>query len=101
MKDVADRAKKQHIKTAIATITPFGGSSEEREEVRQRVNQWIRENTKFDLVIDLDQTLADPQYPSQLLHTYDSGDKAHPNDEGNKAIANAIPLSFVSPELRT
>ncbi|MFS0728399.1 GDSL-type esterase/lipase family protein [Paenibacillus sp. 1P07SE] len=101
IKELADRVnrKQQQINMAIATITPFGGSAyftKEREQVRQKVNQWIRANTNFDLVIDLDQTLTDPQNPSQLLHTYDYGDKAHPNDEGNRAIANAIPLSFLN-----
>lgn len=97
LNEMIDRTKKQHLKVAICTVTPFGKShffTDEREKVRQEVNQWIRSNAQTDLIIDLDRTLADPQEPTQMLHIYDSGDKAHPNDDGNKAIAEAIPLSF-------
>lgn len=98
MEEVANRAKQKQVKTAISTITPFGGSAfftDKREEVRQKVNHWIRSNTAFDRIIDLDQTLADPKKTSQLLHTYAAVDKSHPNDDGNNAIAQTIPLSFL------
>ncbi|MGG3622141.1 SGNH/GDSL hydrolase family protein [Bacillus gobiensis] len=97
MKEVATKAHYRNLRIFIGTIVPFGNTdyySEEKEHVRQDVNKWIRSNEIFDGVIDFDQALADPQIPNQILPEYDSGDHLHPNNEGYKALAYAVPLSF-------
>jgi lysophospholipase L1-like esterase len=38
--------------------------------------------------------IRDPSDPTRLLPAYDSGDHAHPNDIGYRAMADAIDLSL-------
>lgn len=97
IKEVASKLHHQNIQVFIGTITPFENShyfSEAKEQIRQKVNAWIRSNSIFDGIVDFDQVLADPQMPNQLFAAYDSGDHVHPGDDGFKAIAHAIPLTF-------
>ena len=64
------------------------------EVVRNALNQWIRTTKVFDGLIDFDLATRDPQYPTQLLEKYNSGDMVHPNDTGYKAMADAIDLTL-------
>lgn len=62
------------------------------EDLRQTVNDWIRTGDAFDGVIDFDRALRDPANPAALDPAYDSGDHIHPNDDGMKAMSDAIDL---------
>jgi len=62
--------------------------------IRQEVNSWIRENHVFDGFIDFDIALRDPKNNVRLNPSYDSGDHLHPNDAGQKAMADAINLKL-------
>ena len=66
----------------------------EKEIVREKVNDWIRNSVEFDAVIDFDEVLRDPSHPARLLPAYDSGDHLHPNDAGCIAEGNAVPLAL-------
>jgi len=55
---------------------------------------WIRTSKAYDAVIDLDKVLRDPAHPTRIQPAYDSGDHAHPNDAGYRAMAEAIDLSL-------
>ena len=68
------------------------------EATRQAVNEWIRTSKAYDAVIDFDKVLRDPSHPSRLRLAYDSGDHAHPNDAGYRAMADAIDLSLFRDE---
>ncbi|PTM58612.1 SGNH/GDSL hydrolase family protein [Desmospora activa] len=97
MKEVATKVQQRNLRIFIGTITPFAHSdyySEDKEAIRQKVNQWIRSNEIVDGIIDFDQALANPQTPNKIHPAYDSGDHLHPNDEGFKAFAYAVPLSL-------
>lgn len=59
---------------------------------RQAVNHWIRNSKAYDAVIDFDKVLRDPSHPTRILPAYDSGDHAHPNDAGYRAMADAVDL---------
>lgn len=80
-----------------ATILPYGRNNpwtEEREKIRQQVNDWIR-NTKpedggYDSCIDFDKVMKDPNEEKNLLIDYDSGDGIHPNSNGYKNMASAF-----------
>ena len=74
------------------TAPPVTFYSPEKEIVRQRVNDWIRSSGEFDDVLDFDVVLRDPNHPTRLLPSYDSGDHLHPNIAGYIAAGNAIPL---------
>jgi lysophospholipase L1-like esterase len=97
---LVQRARAQGFKVFGATITPFGSNTTtgvftpENEAKRQAVNRWIRTGGAFDGVIDFDATVRDPANPARLLGLYDA-DGIHPNDEGNRAMANAINLSML------
>jgi len=90
-----------------APLLPFGGSSyydAAHEQDRRAVNQWIRECSGFDAVLDLDAVVADPAHPTRLLAAHESGarDHLHLGPAGYQAMADAIDLSlFVDPFPRT
>jgi lysophospholipase L1-like esterase len=91
------RAHTHHIRVFGATILPYQGAgyfSSVGEADRQTINQWIRTSGAFDAVIDLDAATRDPQRPTQLAPTADSGDHLHPGDVGYKAMADAIDLKL-------
>jgi hypothetical protein len=75
---------------------PFfdGFYSPEKEKARQEINIWVRSGGEFDGVIDFDEVLRDPNRPTHISSSYDSGDHLHVNDKGNVAQGTAIPLTF-------
>ncbi|WP_202869408.1 SGNH/GDSL hydrolase family protein [Kribbella caucasensis] len=77
------------------TLTPVGGSfvfTEEKEAVRQQVNEFVRSSGEFDGVVDFDAATRDPAEPTRLQAAYNGGDGLHPNDAGNLAMGNAADL---------
>jgi lysophospholipase L1-like esterase len=83
-----------------ATLTPGDGSkylTPEMEQIRQQVNLWIRGSGAFDGVIDFEKAVADDASPPHLRPAFDSGDHLHPNDNGYRAMGQAIPLSLFAP----
>lgn len=99
-RQVIARAHAGGIDVYGATLTPFedntfaGFYSPEKEALRQKVNEWIRNCGEFDAVIDFDKALRDPAHPTRMLPAYDGGDHLHPNDRGTRAMANAVPLEL-------
>jgi lysophospholipase L1-like esterase len=96
-KQIADQAHQHGIKIIGATLTPYGGagySSDTGEQVREAVNDWIRNSGTFDGVIDFDKITQDPQNPTHFNPAYDSGDHLHPKDEGYKAMGEGIDLTL-------
>jgi lysophospholipase L1-like esterase len=97
------RAHLHGLRILAATLTPFedtyqgrpleGFYNPEKEEVRLAVNSWIRKSGAFDDVIDFDAVTRDPNRPSHLQATFDSGDHLHPNDAGYEAMGSAIDLN--------
>jgi lysophospholipase L1-like esterase len=91
------RARPHGLRIIGCTLTQFGGTfvfTEESERMRQDVNRWIRGSGEFDAVVDLDVATRDPAEPTRLRTAFDSGDGIHPNDAGNKAIADAFDLEL-------
>lgn len=85
------------IKVYGAPILPFGTSdyySEASEEVRTKINNWMRStDSKLDGIIDFESAVADPQNPKNILEEYTHKDGLHPYD-GYEAMANAIDLNM-------
>ncbi|WP_110945622.1 SGNH/GDSL hydrolase family protein [Streptomyces avicenniae] len=93
---LADEARAAGLHVAGATLTPFDWNRAESvrlERVRQQVNARIRAGEVFDVVLDFDRALRDPNRPHRLLPRYDSGDGLHPSDEGFRAMSAAVDLS--------
>jgi lysophospholipase L1-like esterase len=97
MKEIIEKTHDQGLKIYGGTLTPYkesGMYTEEGEETRQEVNDWIRTSGEFDGVIDFDKALRDPEDPERYLPEYDAGDHLHPNDAGYKVMAEAVDLSM-------
>jgi lysophospholipase L1-like esterase len=91
------RAHLHGLKIAGGTVMPTRGLpiyTDEGEAMRQEINQWIRTSGRFDAVIDFDAATGDPADPLRLLPAFDPGDHIHPNDAGNRAMAEAIDLEI-------
>ncbi|MDQ9950818.1 MULTISPECIES: SGNH/GDSL hydrolase family protein [Acinetobacter] len=102
-KGVVDEAHRQGIQVIGATLLPFSGAlpntpldnyyQPNKDQLRQRINHWIRTSHTFDGVLDLEQGLKDPKHPDRLNPIYDSGDHLHPNDRGNQQMANLVDIN--------
>jgi lysophospholipase L1-like esterase len=105
-RQLIERAHEQGLKIYGCTLNPVEGFllpgtplpvfSPAGEVKRQAVNAWIRMSGEYDGVIDFDQVLRDPNAPTKILPSLDSGDHAHPTDAGYKALADAIDLKLFS-----
>ncbi len=98
LQQILECAHQHGIRVFGATLTPYEGSdyySEDGEETRQAVNQWIRSSGAFDGVFDFDAAVRDPNHPSQFREGYHSGDHLHPSAMGYKAMANAVDLTLL------
>lgn len=103
---VVREAHKQGIQVIGATLLPFSGAlpntpldnyyQPNKDQLRQRINQWIRTSHTFDGVLDLDNGLKDPKHPDRLNPIYDSGDHLHPNDRGNQHMAELVDLDQIT-----
>jgi len=102
---VVREAHQQGMQVIGATLLPFSGAlpntpldnyyQPNKDELRQRINQWIRTSHTFDGVLDLDNGLKDPKHPDRLNPIYDSGDHLHPNDRGNHHMAELVQLDQI------
>ncbi|EML7990785.1 SGNH/GDSL hydrolase family protein [Stenotrophomonas maltophilia] len=102
---LAEQAHRRGLRILGATLTPFAGAlpgtplddyyQPEKEALRQQLNAWLRSDSPFDAVIDLDAALRDPADPSRMAAAYDSGDHLHPGDAGNRAMAEAVDLEVL------
>ncbi|WP_162174015.1 SGNH/GDSL hydrolase family protein [Hyphomonas polymorpha] len=97
---IIQRAHTRGIRVIGATLTPDLGSpfpgyaTEEKDVIRNEINEWIRNSGAFDAIIDFDTAVRDPENPAYLLKAYDAGDRIHPSDAGYKAMAAAIDLDL-------
>lgn len=102
---LAEQAHRRGLRILGTTLTPFAGAlpgtplddyyQPDKEALRQQLNAWLRTDSPFDAVIDLDVALRDPADPSRMAAAYDSGDHLHPGDAGNRAIAEAVDLEVL------
>lgn len=97
--ELIDVAHQHGVRVIGATLQPDKGAgyyTEQGNEVRKAVNDWIRTSGAFDGVADFDKALLDPSDPDRMLPLYDSGDHLHPNNAGYQAIADSINLRLLT-----
>ena len=92
-------AKARGLRVIGVTIPPrhdaeFGWQSDTMDNVRFKVNWWIKHNAGYDAVLDADAVLRDPSDRTRLRAAYDSGDHRHPNRAGLAALAAAADLEW-------
>ncbi|MEV4544814.1 SGNH/GDSL hydrolase family protein [Micromonospora echinaurantiaca] len=101
LRQINQQVKARGLRSLVATLTPYEGHGNpgvwtpEKEATRQAVNAFLRGSGEFDGLLDFDRVLRDPAQPGRLLPAYDSGDHIHPNDAGNQAMADAVPLRLL------
>lgn len=105
---LATRAHARGLRILGATLPPFAGAlpgtplddyyAADKDALRRQLNAWLRTDSPFDAVIDLDAALRDPAAPSRMAADYDSGDHLHPGDAGNRAMAKAVDLQLLLPD---
>ena len=100
-----EQARSRGVRVIGATLTPFEGAlpdtpldnyyHPDKEALRQKVNEWIRHGDAFDAVIDFDAALRDPIHPTRMNGSFDSGDHLHPNDDGNRVMAETVDIDMM------
>lgn len=99
---LARQAHGRGLRILGSTLPPFAGAlpgtpledyyAADKDALRRQLNDWLRSDSPFDAVIDLDAALRDPADPSRMAPAFDSGDHLHPGDAGNRAMAEAVDL---------
>ena len=98
---LARRAHEADLAILTATIGPFAGaiypgvSTPEGLAIRREVNEWIRTTDVVDAVFDVARAVEDPDAPDHIRPDLDGGDGMHLNDEGARAMAEAVDLQTV------
>lgn len=102
---LAEQARRRGVRIVGATLPPFAGAlpgtplddyyQPDKDTLRRQLNAWLRTDSPFDAVIDLDAALRDPADPSRMAVAYDSGDHLPPGDAGNRAMAEAVDLEIL------
>lgn len=98
LKWYVDQAHALGLSVYIGTLLPIEGwrtYAPFREELKNQVNEWIRLTDGFEGCIDFDLAVQDPDHPAAFKAGYDSGDHLHPSGTGYKAMADAVPKSFL------
>nr|WP_296430811.1 SGNH/GDSL hydrolase family protein [Roseovarius sp. BRH_c41] len=106
---IAAKARIHGVRLIVGTVPPFRGAlpgtpmeatywSAAKDTLRSEFNDWLRKTDLIDGLVDFDAVLRDPDEPSRLRPSFDSGDRLHPGDVGNKAMAAAISLELLKGE---
>lgn len=102
LEEIVGRARAQGLTVIGTTIiprnpTPRGGLppelgfGPERNARRHAINEWARNSTELDALIDFDAVTKDPDAPDFIYPPYDC-DGIHPNVFGYAAMGRAIDL---------
>lgn len=98
LKWYTDQAHSLGLSVYIGTLLPIEGwrtYAPFREELKNKVNEWIRQADGFEVCIDFDLAVHDSTNPAAFKAGYDSGDHLHPSSAGYKAMADAVSLRFL------
>ena len=85
-------AKAMGLKVWSGTLLPIYGwrtYNEQREQMRQTFNEWLRTSPIFDGCIDFDAAVRSNTNPRAFADGFDSGDHLHPSDRAYEAMAQA------------
>lgn len=95
-KTMITKAHDKGIQVYMSTILPFKGngyySANEgpiREQIRQKVNEWILNESQADEVIDLAKEIASDTDPEKMAEQY-KNDYLHPNVKGYAYIGELV-----------
>lgn len=92
-------AKHLGLKVWSGTLLPIYGwrtYNEDREAMRQELNQWLRTSPLFHGCIDFDKAVRSNDNPKAFADGYDSGDHLHPSERAYEAMAQAAYQSLLN-----
>lgn len=87
------QCRERNLEVIGCTITPFGEyltGNDRTCQIRNEVNNWIRESKEFDAVIDFAKAVSSGENPDRYIPEYDSGDHLHPSAAGGETMAAAF-----------
>jgi lysophospholipase L1-like esterase len=77
------------VPVVLVTVPP-GNFDPDREQDRQELNAWVRQQAPVEHVVDADVLLRQPGSPSRLDPLYDIGDAIHLTPVAERVLANAF-----------
>ncbi|MCD8067572.1 MAG: GDSL-type esterase/lipase family protein [Lachnospiraceae bacterium] len=104
VKDLVAQLRNQNVRVVGHTMTPRKGYTfgkkytQEAEGLRQEINAWLRSCNLFDLLVDTDAILRDPNAADVILEGLHQGDHLHPNEAGGQKIADGYDLQKLTGE---
>lgn len=109
--DLTEGVKQIYVKHARAlglrvwsgTLLPILGwrtYTEERDQLREAFNEWLRTSPLFDGCADFDKAVRDVRNPRAFAQGYDSGDHLHPSEAAYQAMARCALDTVVSQQNR-
>lgn len=90
-------AKALGLKVYGGTLLPIYGwrtYADFREELKNRFNDWLRDEADLDGCVDFDLAVRDAEFPAKFREGFDSGDHLHPSKEAYQAMADVVPIEF-------
>lgn len=94
----ADTAHDMGFKIFGGTLLPVFGwrtYANFRNDLRKKVNDWIKTTDRIDGYIDFDKIVRDAEMPEKFADGFDSGDHLHPSAAAYKAMAEAVPKKLL------
>jgi len=85
-------ARAKGLKVWSGTLLPIFGwrtYNENREQMRQQFNEWLRTSPVFDGCIDFDAAVRSITNPKAFADGFDSGDHLHPSESAYETMAQA------------
>ncbi len=93
LKQAIAECRSYGCKIAIATITPFKGFASydaQCKAIRAEVNDWIRNDSQCDYVLDFAKLFADPSDEEALIPGSSIGDMLHPNPKAGLDVVKQL-----------
>ena len=105
MTDIVRRVKERGLTIIGSTIIPRHnrdpvgdntGWNSTKTGIRNEVNAWIRDEARFDGVLDFDRVVRDPADPDRIAPAFDC-DGIHPSPRGYYEMGRSVPLELFRP----
>lgn len=93
-----EQARTYGYKVYLGTLLPIEGwrtYAPFREEMRNALNDWMRQTDLADGCVDFDLAVRDAGHPARFAEGFDSGDHLHPSLAGYQCMANAVPATIL------
>lgn len=90
LRQLVAAAQAEAVQVLLVTIPPAAQREPAQLAARHAVNDWIRDDSGADAVVDADRLLRDPAEPERLAPGYDYGDGLHLSVAGHRALAAAV-----------